>query len=355
MKIKNASLKGLKQIVCCLSEQIGKTPGGPGGAGPAGPQGIQGIQGPIGPSGAVGPAGAIGPAGPTGAIGPAGPEGVQGIQGPIGSSGPIGPAGAIGPIGPAGPILSVDEFNTLYGDSLIENLKAISTLTTDSPGLFWFAHNQIGNTNLEFINTTGYARLVLTDGTLGPQIGSGIPGSPQAVNFATGGQQGQVRANGLMTVTNGGSLPSGSFSKLTINNQKLVSFEKEGLSQLVDLSIANNKLTSFTTTGLPLLDILEIYNNKLKTLSTVGSILSNRIFAYDNLLESVLVFGQSLNGSGYTANNFNNNKLSGPALDIMYQGLGPTTTGVIEVAGNPGTTSDTPSIATGKGYTIVGT
>lgn len=51
-----------------------------------------------------------------------------------------------------------------------------------------------------------------------------------------------------------------------------------------------------------------------------------------------------------------NNQLSGSALDALYTSLG-TASGAqtISVSGNPGTTSDTPSIATAKGWTITGT
>jgi hypothetical protein len=51
------------------------------------------------------------------------------------------------------------------------------------------------------------------------------------------------------------------------------------------------------------------------------------------------------------------NLLSGAALDAFYTSLGvdASAQGIILVNGNPGTTSDNPTIATAKGYTIVGT
>lgn len=62
---------------------------------------------------------------------------------------------------------------------------------------------------------------------------------------------------------------------------------------------------------------------------------------------------------GYTGNNLyievNNSKMSGAALDEFYTNLG-TATGdsVIIVEGNYGAPADTPSIATAKGWTVIG-
>ena len=48
-----------------------------------------------------------------------------------------------------------------------------------------------------------------------------------------------------------------------------------------------------------------------------------------------------------------NCSLSGPALDAIYANLA-TASKTITVTGNYGTASDTPSIATAKGWTVVG-
>jgi len=48
------------------------------------------------------------------------------------------------------------------------------------------------------------------------------------------------------------------------------------------------------------------------------------------------------------------NSLNAAALNQFYTDIGPAN-GIIRVDGNPGTTSDTPTIATGKGYTVLGT
>jgi hypothetical protein len=54
---------------------------------------------------------------------------------------------------------------------------------------------------------------------------------------------------------------------------------------------------------------------------------------------------------------FSNNLLDGAALNAFYTSLGVDVgaTGVINVTGNPGTATDDPTIATAKGYTVVGT
>lgn len=47
-------------------------------------------------------------------------------------------------------------------------------------------------------------------------------------------------------------------------------------------------------------------------------------------------------------------KLSGAALDDIYTGLATVSGKTITVTGNYGTATDTPSIATAKGWTVTG-
>jgi len=49
-----------------------------------------------------------------------------------------------------------------------------------------------------------------------------------------------------------------------------------------------------------------------------------------------------------------NNNLSADALDAMYTSLGLTADAVIDVRDNPGAESSNASIATAKGYTVIG-
>ena len=67
------------------------------------------------------------------------------------------------------------------------------------------------------------------------------------------------------------------------------------------------------------------------------------------MLRSVILTGLTRGVSVAT------NLLDATALDALYTSLG-TAAGaqVVTVTSNPGTTSDTPSIATGKGWTVTG-
>jgi hypothetical protein len=49
---------------------------------------------------------------------------------------------------------------------------------------------------------------------------------------------------------------------------------------------------------------------------------------------------------------YSNGQLSGAALDEIYTNLATVTSKTITVTGNYGTASDTPSIATAKGWTV---
>jgi hypothetical protein len=78
------------------------------------------------------------------------------------------------------------------------------------------------------------------------------------------------------------------------------------------------------------------------------------------LLESNQLTSVDMDGlvlwSSY-ASSVADNLLDSPALDAFYTSLGVDVgeTGVINVTGNPGTATDDPTIATAKGYTVVGT
>lgn len=75
---------------------------------------------------------------------------------------------------------------------------------------------------------------------------------------------------------------------------------------------------------------------------------------FSNIFASCVLQRIQATGARFT-HTIASNSLSGTALDEYYTGL-PTVTGqTLTVTGNYGTTTDTPSIATGKGWTVTGT
>lgn len=80
------------------------------------------------------------------------------------------------------------------------------------------------------------------------------------------------------------------------------------------------------------------------------------MYCQNNQLTSVRAIGRSIGGSGsyYVGADLSNNSLNAAALDQFYTDLAANA-GHIKVDGNPGVSSDDPSIATAKGYTVYGT
>jgi hypothetical protein len=70
-----------------------------------------------------------------------------------------------------------------------------------------------------------------------------------------------------------------------------------------------------------------------------------------NSLTSLRATGVSLRGEGGCS--IANNQLAAAALNQFYTDLAAGTA-LIVVSGNPGTSGDDPTIATAKGYTIIG-
>jgi hypothetical protein len=61
-----------------------------------------------------------------------------------------------------------------------------------------------------------------------------------------------------------------------------------------------------------------------------------------------------LNGTTYSIS-YEGCSLSSEALNDIYEGLGTTyNNSTITITGNPGVNSDNPSIATSKGWTVIG-
>lgn len=117
------------------------------------------------------------------------------------------------------------------------------------------------------------------------------------------------------------------------NNDQLITMDIGGLTSLTTLFAHNNSnLTSLDLTGLSSLQRIYCVGSGLTSLRAVGVILTSD--------ESSIA----------------QNNLDSEALDQFYTDLATDSggTGTIDVTGNPGTSSDNPTIATDKGYTITG-
>jgi Leucine-rich repeat (LRR) protein len=358
--------------------------------------------------------------------------------------------------------LTSAQIMTKAGEQLIASLAEVRGAS--NAGTCYFATTRSTSGTFTVKTSTGYARLVNADNTLGAQAGTGNAATSITLTIPASGLH---RALGIISVASGGTEQSGDITDLVLNNSQLTTFSgtglsalttldlnsnslttfsSTGLSALTDLSLAYNSLTTFSGTGLSALTYLDLNNNSLTTFSGTGlsalttlilytnqlttfsgtglSALTQLYLAYNSLttfsgtglssLTYLILSSNSLttfSGTGLSAlttldlgNNqlttfsgtglsaltrliVNNNQitsidmaglvlsygyssygyffgsiiydnlLNGTALNAFYTSLGNdvSANGIIFVSGNPGTATDDPTIATAKGYTIIGT
>lgn len=118
------------------------------------------------------------------------------------------------------------------------------------------------------------------------------------------------------------------------------------------LSCSTNLLTTLDLSQNSALTGLYCFGNQLTTLDLRNKPSLRNVNASSNSLVSVRATGVA--ASGVVGMNVSSNALSANALNSLYADLAAVQSGVIYVSGNPGTASDTPAIATAKGYTVNG-
>ncbi len=261
------------------------------------------------------------------------------------------------------------------GNAMIAHIRKVSGFTTNHPGAVWFATIKATDSlNINQITTsTGYFRVVKSDGSLGAQQSAGF------ATIATEGAGGSLRAAGIISVVNGGSVPSGNIIALTCDSNQLTSLNVTGLTALTTLYCYSNQLTSLNVTGLTALTILSCYSNQLTSLNVTGLTALAYITCYSNHLTSfVLVdcgymsvlFGSTSEVlyatgitpmaawtvSAYGGSYIYLNGLKGTAaeLNAFYTSM-PTVTGskTITLTGAPNVGTSNTAILTGKGYTVI--
>ena len=182
-------------------------------------------------------------------------------------------------------ILTPAQITSKVGEQLSASLQNV---WASNEGTTHFSTIKVTAGTITATTSTGYARLINADGSLGSQVGTGVAGTQIALTIpASGGH----RAYGVISVANGGNVRSGNITSL---------------------------------------------------------------YLYGNQLTSLIFTGWTGNGFGYLT--AQNNQLSATALDAFYTSLGTFSSGknYLNVFNNPGTTADTPSIATSKGWMVYG-
>ena len=191
-------------------------------------------------------------------------------------------------------------------------------------------------------STAGYYKLVSSDGQTSSVAGSSniwygyYAFSATISNMPTGSEK---TVQVISCDANG--VPSGELEYISLINstQAVKSLDFSGCTSLRGFNVnssTSNYMNFFTYTSSTL-------PSGIESIRCVG--VSGNGGSYGN-------WGAYYNyeGIGLAGQN-----LSAAALDQLYTDLGAGTNALIFVNGNPGTSSDTPSIATNKGYTVYGT
>lgn len=152
-----------------------------------------------------------------------------------------------------------------------------------------------------------------------------------------------------------------SLSYLDCSNNSLTTLNVSGLTGLGWLNCSNNSITSINISGATSLFNLNCSNNSIVSLDVSGFTGLTTLYCSNNSMTSLRATGVGLGGSsGYThglvyGGDISDNSLSAGALNQFYSDLASASSaGFLNVANNPGTTSDDPTIATAKGYTVYG-
>jgi hypothetical protein len=162
--------------------------------------------------------------------------------------------------------------------------------------------------------------------------------------------------NSLATLNVGGLTVLGI---LNCSNNSITTLNVSGLTSLSNLNCSDNSITSINASGATSLSSLNCANNFIVSLDVSGFTALTTLYCSDNSLTSLRATGVALGGSsGYTygliyGGDISDNSLSAGALNQFYSDLA-SSAGFLNVANNPGTSSDNPTIATAKGYTVYG-
>ena len=155
-----------------------------------------------------------------------------------------------------------------------------------------------------------------------------------------------------------------SLTTLYLSYNQLTSFDATELSSLIVLLLNNNQIASLDTTGLSSLRELTLQNNQLTSFDGTGLSSMYNFYITNNQLTSFLVGDMTLEDiySYHTALDLSNQQLGVDALNLIYADLPDGDTygyypNTINVTGNIGAgagTGTNPSVATAKGWTVIG-
>ena len=274
-----------------------------------------------------------------------------------------------------------DQIMSTIGSNLITSLKSARS-NEQNAGIYYFATYNNASGTFTVKTSSGRARVVNPTNGLDSQVGDGVAANNINCTLSSTSTNGLPRAFAVISVASGGSVRSGNINdismpskfvtnfdgaglsglgSLTLYSNSLTSFSAAGMSSLISLDLNDNSLTSFSTAGMPsYVTYINLANNSLTNFSATGVVEISILNLDNNSLTGVNM--NNVAAGGYYTNSVyyslgldvSNNNLSADALDAMYTSLGLTLDAVIDVRDNPGAESSNASIATAKGYTVIG-
>jgi hypothetical protein len=203
----------------------------------------------------------------------------------------------------------------------------------------WHERSFTGLTRLSNINTANFRNCPRLQKFYFFNIGANQMTAPSTLDFSGLKELTDLKIN---------ADPGGAFSGAGGHNTTLTSVDVTGCSSLQYCYISNSDaLTSVTglNSAANSLITLVLYNNGSLSSLRIQNCSFNNPSTYTYGGYNLLVSG----GAELSLCNFN-----AAALDQIYTDLA-SGNGIIIVTNNPGTTTDDPSIATAKGYTVLGT
>lgn len=279
---------------------------------------------------------------------------------------------------------------SLIGAARVDQIPSpIAPFNLINNRFFWrkaakFISTKSSQVTAEVRTTTGYARIMNFDRTLGPILGAGNAESLINLTSDAPPNNREPRFYAILPCDSGGDVTGADLTFLSLYDQNVTAVDIKGLDKLLYIYLDLNHLTSFegekslTTISLfnnsvsslsigmcSELESLNARNNQLERFSGVG-LGSMLILKLNNNLISDFVLGDMEMFDAFyynTALDLSNQQLDAAAIQTIYEDLPDGTTyggnypHTIDVTGNPGagTGSGTdPSVATDKGWTVVG-
>jgi hypothetical protein len=157
--------------------------------------------------------------------------------------------------------LDSDITGAAVGESLIESLESVYAGTS---GIFHFATTRANQGSFTVKTTSGYARLINANGSLGSVVAA-VGGTITLTIPAAGGH----RAYGVISTTSTG-VTLGMFEEISLVSKQLTAVSVTSLSFLKQLILDNNYLTEIDATGLGFLNFLHVGDNRLTRFAGTG-------------------------------------------------------------------------------------